>query len=72
VSAPCRTPGCLARGRGGLCPACARAAIDAELARAGWTPKQVRDAHRAAAERLSGLDAALGEGDDPLPPQGEA
>ena len=72
MSAPCRKPGCLGRGRGGLCPACARAAIDAELARAGWTPEQARDARKVAAERLSGLGEALGEGGDPLPPQGDA
>ena len=61
MSGPCRTPGCLARGRGGLCPACARAAVDASLRREGWTDEQIRAARRAAAERLSGLDAALGE-----------
>jgi len=32
----------------------------------------VRDARKVAAERLSGLDEALGEGGDPLPPQGDA
>lgn len=67
----CKRKGCMGYARGGLCPACAKRAVLAEMRAAGWSESLIAAA-LAPNARVEEFMALSCEGEKPLPPQGEA